>query len=128
MLDYNRMERLTSNNSTGVSPKRFARVDYIKITVFGFGLSALWASLHTIILPLRLLDFVPEAQKNTYLDLLILTGLVLAMIVQPIAGAISDRSSFGWGRRLAAAALRWQGRGRRTVLLASDGLDGGVRR
>jgi Na+/melibiose symporter-like transporter len=93
------MQRLISNNSTGVNPKRFTHVDYIKITIFGFGLSALWASLHTIILPLRLLDFVPEAQKNTYLDLLILAGLVLAMIVQPIAGAISDRSSFGWGRR-----------------------------
>jgi len=77
----------------------FRPVDYIKITIFGFALSALWGSLHTVIMPLRLLDFVPEAFKNTHLDLLILTGAVLAMAVQPIAGAISDRSSFGWGRR-----------------------------
>ena len=52
-----------------------------------------------IIMPLRLLDFVPEALKNTYLDLLILTGLILAIAVQPIAGAISDRSGFALGRR-----------------------------
>ena len=52
-----------------------------------------------IIMPLRLLDFVPEALKNTYLDLLILAGLILAIAVQPIAGAISDRSGFAWGRR-----------------------------
>jgi Na+/melibiose symporter-like transporter len=77
----------------------FRRVDYIKITLFGFALTALWQSLHTIILPLRLLDFVPEAQKNTYLGLLTLSGLFLAMLVQPIAGAISDRSSFRWGQR-----------------------------
>ncbi len=82
-----------SKNST------FRPVDYVKITVFGLALSALWNSLHTIILPLRLLDFVAEPQKNTYLGLLTFAGLVLAMIVQPIAGAISDRSGFSWGRR-----------------------------
>ncbi len=74
-------------------------IDYIKITVFGFGLAALWASLHSIILPIRLLDFVTEPEKNTYLGLLTFTGLMLAIIVQPIAGAISDRSGLGWGRR-----------------------------
>ncbi len=79
--------------------KYFRRLDYIKITIFGFALTALWQSLHTIILPLRLLDFVPEAQKNTHLGLMTLTGLFLAMLAQPIAGAISDRSNFAWGRR-----------------------------
>ena len=82
-----------------VSKNQFRRRDYLKITVFGFALAALWSSLHSIILPLRLLDFVAESEKNTYLGLLIFAGLILGMIVQPIAGAISDRSGFGWGRR-----------------------------
>jgi Na+/melibiose symporter-like transporter len=82
-----------------VSSNRLQGIDYIKITVFGFAIAALWGSLHSIILPLRLLDFVAESEKNTYLGLLTFTGLILAMIVQPIAGAISDRSGFGWGRR-----------------------------
>jgi Na+/melibiose symporter-like transporter len=81
-----------SNNS-------FRRRDYVKITLFGFAVTALWQSLHSIILPVRLLDFVPEAQKNTYLGLMTLVGLLLAMIFQPIAGAISDRSGSRWGRR-----------------------------
>ena len=55
----------------------FRRSNYIKITIFGFALTALWQSLHTIILPLRILDFVPETQKNTYLGLLTFTGLIL---------------------------------------------------
>ncbi len=80
-------------------PKAFGSIDYIKITIFGFALAALWGSLHSIIMPLRLLDFVAEAEKNTYLGLLTFTGLIVAMAVQPIAGAISDRSGFGWGRR-----------------------------
>jgi Na+/melibiose symporter-like transporter len=77
----------------------FRRMDYLKITIFGFALTALWQSLHTITLPVRLLDFVPEAQKNTSLGLLTLSGLLLAMFVQPLAGAVSDRANFKWGRR-----------------------------
>ena len=97
MLNYNSMKRTVSNTSTGA--KGFSRDDYIKITIFGLALAALWSSLHTIIIQVRLLDFVAESQKNTYLGLLAGTGLILAMIVQPIAGAISDRSGFRWGRR-----------------------------
>ena len=85
------------NHSEGTTI--FRRIDYVKITILGLALTALWQSMHFIILPLRILDFVSEAQKNTYLGLLTFTGLVLAMAVQPIAGAISDRSSFRWGRR-----------------------------
>jgi len=77
----------------------FKSVDYLKITILGFAMSVLWQSMHTIILPLRLLDFVAESEKNTYLGILTFTGLMLAMVVQPIAGAISDRSGFRWGRR-----------------------------
>ncbi len=72
---------------------------YLKITLLVFGIAGLWQSLHSLILPLRVLDFVPEAQKNTYLGLLTFSGLIVAMLVQPIAGAISDRSTYKWGRR-----------------------------
>ncbi|MBA7474936.1 hypothetical protein ES707_10298 [subsurface metagenome] len=78
---------------------RFSRIDYLKIAIFGFALSALWGSLHSVVLQVRLLDFVAESQKNTYLGLLTFTGLMVAMAVQPIAGTISDRSGFRWGRR-----------------------------
>jgi len=95
----NRMKRFTGNDSTGIAPKVFTSLDYIKITIFGLGLGALWNSLHGIILPIRLLDFVAEAEKNTYLGLLTFSGLMLAMLVQPIIGTISDRSGLRWGRR-----------------------------
>jgi Na+/melibiose symporter-like transporter len=77
----------------------FRPSSYVKITLLGFAITALWSSLHSIILPLQLLDFVAESQKNTYLGLLTFAGLVLAMAAQPIAGAISDRSGFHLGRR-----------------------------
>jgi Na+/melibiose symporter-like transporter len=77
----------------------FKPLDYLKITILGFATTALWQAMHTVILPLRLLDFVPEADKNTYLGILTFTGLLLATFIQPIAGATSDRSGFSLGRR-----------------------------
>ncbi len=72
------MRKVASNTGTGA--KGFGPADYIKITIFGFATAALWGSLSTIIIQVRLLDFVAEAQKNTYLGLLIGTGLILAMM------------------------------------------------
>ncbi len=77
----------------------FRRRDYVKITLFGFALTALYQSLHSIILPLRLLDFIDESQKNTYLGIVTLSGLLLAMFIQPVFGALSDRTVSRWGRR-----------------------------
>ena len=93
------MRRTATNTGIVAEAGGFGRIDYLKITIFGFALSALWGSLHSIILPVRLLDFVAESQKNTYLGLLTFAGLIVAMIWQPIAGTISDRSGFSWGRR-----------------------------
>jgi len=80
-------------------PKEFRPIDYARITIFGLAMTALWSSLHSIILPLRIADFFPAGKQATYLGLLTVTGLILAMVVQPIAGAISDRSGFRLGRR-----------------------------
>lgn len=98
MLDYS-MRRLASDINTGANDKEFRPVDYAKITIFGLAMTALWSSLHSIILPLRIADFVPVGRQATYLGLLTVTGLLLAIAVQPIAGVFSDRSGFRWGRR-----------------------------
>jgi MFS family permease len=56
----------------------------------------MWNSLHPIVLPAVILHLVPDESKNTYLGLLTFFGLILAMVIQPISGAISD----GWHSRL----------------------------
>ena len=91
--------KIASNAVDYTGAKGFRRIDYLKITIFGFALGALWHTLHTIILPLRVLDFVAGSEKTLWLGLLTFIGLILAMAVQPIAGTISDRSGFSWGRR-----------------------------
>jgi len=82
-----------------VPSREFRAPDYVKIVLFGSALAMFWTALHTIILPLRVLDHVAEGEKNTYLGILIFAGLMVAMLVQPLAGTLSDRSRWGWGRR-----------------------------
>ena len=62
----------------------------------------MWNALHPIVLPAVLLNYVPEGSKNTYLGLLTFIGLILAMFIQPVSGALSDgwRSRFGRRRPL----------------------------
>lgn len=89
-----------SNNGDEGGHEGYKRpADYFKITVFGFALAAFWAGLHTLIIPVRLLGMVPETQKNSYLGLLTFSGLLVAMAVQPVIGAFSDRAGFRFGRR-----------------------------
>jgi len=73
--------------------------DYLTINVYWFSLSYLWNSLGPIILPVLVARLVPEAVKGSALGLLTSVGLILAVVVQPAAGAISDRATFRWGRR-----------------------------
>jgi MFS family permease len=71
----------------------------LTLNAYWVGLSFMWNALHPIILPAVMLNFVPDAKKNTYLGLLTFVGLIIAMLVQPISGAISDHWQSRWGRR-----------------------------
>jgi len=73
--------------------------DHLAMNVYWFGLAFMWNALHPIVLPALLLRMVPEALKNTYLGGLTFAGLVLAMVVQPLAGGLSDSTRSRWGRR-----------------------------
>jgi len=78
---------------------RGERFELFTLNAYWLGLSYLWNSLHVLVLPAVLLQFVPDQQKNTALGMLTFAGLVLAMIIQPLAGTWSDRLSTRFGRR-----------------------------
>lgn len=70
-----------------------------RISLFWLGLSTVWAGLNVVYLPDRVETLVGSAHKGTYLGLLVSTGLVVAIVVQPVMGAVSDRTTSRWGRR-----------------------------
>ncbi len=71
----------------------------IWLGVFWFAISFTWGALLTVVVPSEVLRFVPEAQKGLYLGLLFAGGAVVATVVSPVAGALSDRSTLPMGRR-----------------------------
>lgn len=76
--------------------KKLNLTQLLILNAYWVGLSFMWNALHPILLPAVLLNYVPDAKKNTYLGLLTFAGLIIAMLVQPISGALSD----GWKSRL----------------------------
>ena len=75
-------------------------IDSLHISVFSFGSTAFSTPLGVVVLPVLVLAVAPEELKNTYLGLLGLAGLLVAMVVQPLAGHMSDRTFSPWGRRM----------------------------
>ena len=59
----------------------------------------MWGALNTQVLPVRVRELVPSEVEGTALGVIFAVGLVIAIIVQPVAGAISDRIRLRWGRR-----------------------------
>ncbi len=93
------------------------------LNAYWIGLSFMWNSLHVTILPAVLLKYVPETQKNTWLGLLTFFGLIMAMIIQPLSGAISDRWHSRIGRR---RPFMWLGTAGDLIFLAVMGFIGGL--
>ncbi len=101
--------------------KRLRWYDYLTINLFWLGLNIRNTALGSIFMPYLVGIFAPQALKNTALGGMRSAGLVIAMLVQPAAGLLSDRSTSRWGRRrpyilvgalfdclfLAAIALSW---------------------
>ncbi len=79
--------------------KRLRWYDYLTVNIFWLGLNIRNTALGTIFMPYLVGIFVPEAIKNTALGAMRSAGLVIAMLVQPAAGMLSDRSTARFGRR-----------------------------
>ncbi|MBT6681792.1 MAG: MFS transporter [Chloroflexi bacterium] len=73
---------------------------FTNLSVYAFGLAALWISVNTVLLQLRVLEIADEDQKNSILGAIALVGLVVAALSQPLMGALSDRTSSRWGKRV----------------------------
>ena len=69
------------------------------VNTYWVGLSFMWNGLHGIVLPAVIANIAPANEKNTYLGLLTSIGLIIAVIVQPLSGALTDSWASRWGRR-----------------------------
>lgn len=84
--------------------RRLRWYDFIFVNVYWLGINMASGIITPILLPYLVLQFMPPEQKNTYLAMVRVVGLAVAMLVQPLAGMLSDNGAkclgtHRWGRR-----------------------------
>jgi MFS family permease len=111
--------------AAGMSPITTRR--QLTLAAFWFGISFVWGALLAVALPFILVPehpgpgnpmLVSAGSKNTALSLLESGGLLVAILVQPAAGAFSDRLRSRWGRRRPLIAVGALGAIASLVLIA----------
>lgn len=73
--------------------------DHVFLNLYWLGLNVQTGAITPVLLPYLVSIFVPPAVKNTALATIRVAGLTVAMLIQPVAGMLSDRSLSRWGRR-----------------------------
>jgi len=79
--------------------RRLRHPDFIVLACYWVAIGYLWQSLGTLILPDMVLHLVGPAVKGTALSVLEGIGTVMAIVWQPMMGAVSDRTRSRFGRR-----------------------------
>ena len=105
----------------GSRPKVMRWYDYVTVNLFWLALNIRNTAVGSVFMPYLVAELVEPGVKNTALSTMRTVGLIVAMLVQPAAGLLSDRSTSRFGRRrpfifvgvlfdlvfLAAIALSW---------------------
>jgi len=84
----------------GAWVEKWSQLDLLKLNSFSFGITGFILAMDTVVLPVIVLTVAPEGFKNTYLAVLGISGLLMAAMVQPTIGRISDRYQSRLGRRV----------------------------
>jgi MFS family permease len=94
---------MTSTAKVGTAPGGHPKVthwyDYFTVNLFWLGLNIRNTAVGSVFMPYLVAAFVAPEIKNTALSLMSTVGLIIAMLVQPAAGLLSDRSTSRFGRR-----------------------------
>lgn len=70
----------------------------LKLSIYWFGILTIWGGLNNIILPSRIED-IDKANAGLLLAVINGVAVLMAIIVQPTIGMISDYTVTRWGRR-----------------------------
>lgn len=85
--------------TTETPHRKVSWLDLIAINVFWLGMNMRNNAVGAIFLPFLVAQFTPPDLRNTALGGMRTAGLIIAMLVQPAAGTLSDRSTSRFGRR-----------------------------
>jgi MFS family permease len=96
------------DNAGGVTPaglsstaalRRVSLFEQINMNVFWIANNFHWQALLAIIIPSMVVKYLGDANKDINLTLVVIWGTLIAVVVNPLVGAISDYATFRMGRR-----------------------------
>ena len=79
--------------------RRLGHLDFVLLSIYWVAIGYLWTSLGALIIPDLVLQFVGRRHEGVALGALEGIGSLMAVIWQPVIGAVSDRTRTRWGRR-----------------------------
>ena len=86
--------------TTGARPARkLGHLDFALLSIYWVAIGYLWTSLGGLIIPDLVIQLVGRRHEGTALAVLEGIGSLMAVVWQPVVGAISDRTRSRWGRR-----------------------------
>lgn len=71
----------------------------VQLSIYWFGLTSIFTGLETVVLPERFGELLPPAAVGLALGVASGLGALVAVVVQPTAGSLSDYTITRWGRR-----------------------------
>jgi len=90
---------LAVSSPTAAEQRRVSLFDQININVFWIANNFHWQALLAIVIPSMVAKFLGDAHKDINLTLVVAWGTLVAVVVNPLVGAISDYATFRMGRR-----------------------------
>ena len=87
--------------ATAATPRRgnLNHLDFVVLSIYWVAIGYMWTSLGGLILPDLVLELVGNQNKGFALGVLEGVGSLMAVVWQPMAGALSDRTHTRFGRR-----------------------------
>lgn len=79
--------------------QRLSFYGMFKISAYWFAYNFLWGALLAIVLPSQVKYIVGDGDKSAALGAVLSIGAIMAMVITPLFGAISDRTRIRLGRR-----------------------------
>ncbi|MFL5626529.1 MAG: MFS transporter [Ktedonobacteraceae bacterium] len=89
-----------SSSTMAAAPERHVSLfEQINLNAFWLANNFHWQALLAIVIPSMVAKFLNPEQKDINLTLVVIWGTLVAVVVNPLVGAISDYATFRMGRR-----------------------------
>ncbi len=90
---------IAARSISSAPTRRVSIFEQMNINAFWLANNFHWQALLAIVIPSMVVKFLGDSNKDINLALVVIWGTLVAVVVNPLVGAISDHATFRMGRR-----------------------------